>query len=577
MGIPGLHPKIANATVPCHLKRFFGRVAAVDTSAWIHRCWQVSGSPSASVRFVLRRVELLHRLNIKPLMILDGRTPQAKEEEVARRTGGHCPPPKRLILRSLVKKFRKMRVDYLVSPFEADGQLAFVEKVEMADLIITEDGDTVVPGCTNIFFKMNAEGEGFWFTRSLLYRCVPGFTSESFNFTGFVFSCVAAGSDYMKSPYGVGIVTCLKVLQQFPQVEDMDEFILMLRGNVPQIEEQDEEEYRQRFLRAVQMFQHQIVVDVVEKRLVPVSAVDVGVVPFADEYFGDELGMEVAKGNVDLNTMRAVDDFDPSAAENFGQDRTSIWHPNYDPTKRIQHEMQPLIIPPFLPRKFKCTRCQKGFKTREKLLLHLATPHPKLFHCLLCNYSCYRSGTLLRHTRGVHQEERPFQCPLCQRRMKIGANLDTHIRWHAGGRNFKCHLCSFLFTNKGNMQVHIALVHEKKKDVVCGKCGADFGRKSDLKVHDKAKHQGVKFPCPRCGEEFTAQSSVSNHIKAVHEKIKDFQCDVCGSSFAKKAHLDRHTKGVHLNLRPFACDCGSTFANASHLKRHKAQSCAMQQ
>lgn len=94
-------------------------------------------------------------------------------------------------------------------------------------------------------------------------------------------------------------------------------FILMLRGNVPQIEEQDEEEYRQRFLRAVQMFQHQIVVDVVEKRLVPVSAVDVGVVPFADEYFGDELGMEVAKGNVDLNTMRAVDDFDPSAAENF--------------------------------------------------------------------------------------------------------------------------------------------------------------------------------------------------------------------------------------------------------------------
>lgn len=150
MGIPGLHPKIANATVPCHLKRFFGRVAAVDTSAWIHRCWQVSGSPSASVRFVLRRVELLHRLNIKPLMILDGRTPQAKEEEVARRTGGHCPPPKRLILRSLVKKFRKMRVDYLVSPFEADGQLAFVEKVEMADLIITEDGDTVVPGCTNV-------------------------------------------------------------------------------------------------------------------------------------------------------------------------------------------------------------------------------------------------------------------------------------------------------------------------------------------------------------------------------------------------------------------------------------------
>ena len=41
-------------------------------------------------------------------------------------------------------------VDVLVAPYEADAQLAFLSKANIAELIITEDSDLIVFGCKKV-------------------------------------------------------------------------------------------------------------------------------------------------------------------------------------------------------------------------------------------------------------------------------------------------------------------------------------------------------------------------------------------------------------------------------------------
>lgn len=41
-------------------------------------------------------------------------------------------------------------MDYVVAPYEADAQMAFMEREGLVDGIITEDSDMLVFGCRNV-------------------------------------------------------------------------------------------------------------------------------------------------------------------------------------------------------------------------------------------------------------------------------------------------------------------------------------------------------------------------------------------------------------------------------------------
>ena len=44
----------------------------------------------------------------------------------------------------------KLGVDVLVAPYEADAQLAFLSKANIAQVIITEDSDLIPFGCEKV-------------------------------------------------------------------------------------------------------------------------------------------------------------------------------------------------------------------------------------------------------------------------------------------------------------------------------------------------------------------------------------------------------------------------------------------
>lgn len=70
-------------------------------------------------------------------------------------------------------------VSYVVAPYEADAQLAYLEKKGLIDGIITEDSDLLVFGCRKILFKLDPDGRCMEIKRDNFTLC------REFSFSGW--------------------------------------------------------------------------------------------------------------------------------------------------------------------------------------------------------------------------------------------------------------------------------------------------------------------------------------------------------------------------------------------------------
>ncbi len=57
-----------------------------------------------------------------------------------------------------VQVAKSMGIESVVSPYEADAQLAYMWKTGMVDVVITEDSDLLAFGAKKCFFKMDKNG-----------------------------------------------------------------------------------------------------------------------------------------------------------------------------------------------------------------------------------------------------------------------------------------------------------------------------------------------------------------------------------------------------------------------------------
>ena len=90
-----------------------------------------------------------------------------------------------LMAHKCIKALRKMGVECIVAPYEADAQLAFLSIRNYVAAVITEDSDIIAFGAKVVFFKMDKEGNGEEYRQKLLGAC------STMNLTGYVASLVA--------------------------------------------------------------------------------------------------------------------------------------------------------------------------------------------------------------------------------------------------------------------------------------------------------------------------------------------------------------------------------------------------
>ncbi|XP_048699709.1 exonuclease 1 isoform X3 [Caretta caretta] len=186
MGIHGLLQFIKEAAEPTHVKKYKGQVVAVDTYCWLHKgayaCAEklAKGEPTDQyVVFCLKLVDMLLSFGIKPVLVFDGCTlPSKKEVEKARREKrqanllkgkqllregklseardcfGRSVNVTHAMAHEVIKAARAQGVDCVVAPYEADAQLAYLNKTGIVQAIITEDSDLLAFGCKKVIKKI---------------------------------------------------------------------------------------------------------------------------------------------------------------------------------------------------------------------------------------------------------------------------------------------------------------------------------------------------------------------------------------------------------------------------------------
>ncbi|XP_052250186.1 uncharacterized protein LOC127857650 isoform X2 [Dreissena polymorpha] len=217
---------------------------------------------------------------------------------------------------------------------------------------------------------------------------------------------------------------------------------------------------------------------------------------------------------------------------------------------------------------FKCPDCDKVFKVKGNLRMHLKTHlNVKMFACTLDNCGkSFSSNESLRRHQLVHKGIKPFQCDICERCFSSNVALIEHRTLHFDEKMHQCPHCVRRFRHVSSFRRHL-LTHTTALPYRCTACGRQFQQTSYLRSHMKI-HTGEKpYQCVQCGKRFAHQSDVKRH-QTTHTGEKPYKCSKCNARFSDVSSKSRHEK-EHENNKRFTCSyCNDTFKRAGQLRSH---------
>uniref|UniRef100_A0A182WQS7 C2H2-type domain-containing protein n=1 Tax=Anopheles minimus TaxID=112268 RepID=A0A182WQS7_9DIPT len=194
----------------------------------------------------------------------------------------------------------------------------------------------------------------------------------------------------------------------------------------------------------------------------------------------------------------------------------------------------------------RCEICQKTYKTKRYLMLHMAKSHSS-------------------------EEERPFKCAKCHISYPKQYLLRAHELLHV---QQQCHICQKMLSNNQSLKVHIAQMHSDDGNHICDTCGKVFRTKPAMERHIN-EHQGLdvveRLQCEYCKKWFSGKYNLNKHIRFLHmQDGQVFPCDVCQHVSPNSRALANHKQRIHVEER-FECEyCGKRFKRRPNLREHIA-------
>lgn len=360
MGITGLIPFIEKASRRTDVSEFSGCTVAIDSYCWLHKgafaCADklVRGEETdMHIKYCLKYVTMLLSKNIKPILVFDGRHLPAKAMTESKRRESRNISKKRAaellslgkieearsyLRRSvdithamaldLIKECRKMNVDCIVAPYEADAQLAYLNIKNIAQLVITEDSDLILFGCTKVLFKMDLHGTGTLVETSKLPH-VMKCPIQHYTFDKFRRMCIMSGCDYLASLPGIGLAKS----RQFVVATQDPNFANALR-KLPNFFNRMSlivtDEYRENFLKAEATFKHQYVYDPIERKMLRLTEPDdedteKALCVNAGDLLEADTAFQLALGNLDPFTLKKMDDWHPDFRKAVQYPQNNCW------------------------------------------------------------------------------------------------------------------------------------------------------------------------------------------------------------------------------------------------------------
>jgi exonuclease-1 len=381
MGISNLLKILESIQTSRHLSYYKGKRVAVDGYCWLHKSIyllseQIFHNPHSKryLKYLNKRVDQLLRFNITPIIVFDGDKLQMKkiEEEVRQKRRNEVTMESLKLIRKgkekeaqtkrlegidinpqmayeFIKLLKQKKVEYYVAPYEADVQLAYLDKINYVDCVITEDSDLLALGCKKVLYKLDLDTNiGLEIELKNLKRCSKYDFSE-FDSDKFLTFCILSGCDYFKIK-SVGANAAYKIINSSSSYKQC---IKTLCDNVNKKNKESEkleyDELIEKFEKAFLTFRYQVVYCPIEKKLKYFSDIKKTKYKFASKYLNnlDFLGTtEVDEEMVKKTTFGEVDPIThlPFDFSNLTQEEKENVQENYLKKKRLLQENKEKIL-----------------------------------------------------------------------------------------------------------------------------------------------------------------------------------------------------------------------------------------
>ncbi|CAE7210670.1 hypothetical protein CFE70_009331 [Pyrenophora teres f. teres 0-1] len=321
MGISGLLPLLKSVQKPCNLKKYAGQTIGVDTYGWLHRGTAACAidlaldKPTTKyVDFVMNRVRMLIHFGITPYLVFDGdnlpsKAGTEKDRRERRKEGkrlglellkvGKAAQAQQELQKSVdvtpemarmvIEELKHHNIQYVVAPYEADSQLAYLERKGIINGVLSEDSDLLVFGVKCLITKLDKYGDCIEVNRNHFTAC------REVSFVGwsdadFRRMCILSGCDYLPGIGGLGLKTAHRMLRKHKTVDRLvkaaqfDGKLKVPAG------------FMADFDQAEKTFLYQWVYCPIDKKLVNLTSMDDGISLADMPYLGEEVPSELATG-----------------------------------------------------------------------------------------------------------------------------------------------------------------------------------------------------------------------------------------------------------------------------------------
>ncbi|KAJ2780049.1 hypothetical protein H4R18_003664 [Coemansia javaensis] len=345
MGISGLLPLLSEAQRKGHVKEFAGQTVGVDSYIWLYKgafsCAVEVGLGQPTTKYVtsfMARARMLRHHGVEPLFVFDGGPlPSKRETELERQrqrgekrqraielwAQGRRKPAFEMFQRCLeatpqmakavIEQLAQEGFRYLVAPYEADAQLAFLESQGVIAAAISEDSDLVAFGCGKVLFKMDQCGAGTVFDRARIHRAkavdIRGWSDAQIRRM-----CILSGCDYAASAPGIGLK---RAHRYAARATDVGMAVRLMRADGVPVPDG----YEEAVVRAELTFQFQRVYDPRTRALAHVLPLPAGVraedMPFVGAALDPRVAQDIAVAAIDPFTLAPFErpDAAPAAPE----------------------------------------------------------------------------------------------------------------------------------------------------------------------------------------------------------------------------------------------------------------------
>ena len=296
------------------------------------------------VDFAMHRVRMLLHFGVTPYLVFDGdRLPSKAATEQARAQRRQESTKSGLELlalgktalayqelqksvdvtpsmaRMLIDELNRNAVKYVVAPYEADSQLAYLEKKGYVDAVLSEDSDLLVFGVRCLLTKLDQYGACIMVRQDDFTAC------RDVNFGGwsaddFRRMAILSGCDYLEGIHRMGLKTAHRLVRKYKTIDKI------LRGAQLEGKFRIPPGYIQDFQQAEVTFLYQWVFCPEMQALVnleaPESAEQLDGITCIGSYVAPDIAKKVASGVLDPSTKQPITSKQPKM-QSWRNPRTS--------------------------------------------------------------------------------------------------------------------------------------------------------------------------------------------------------------------------------------------------------------